>query len=233
LSNPTPQDGLDVVIRHGGSSLDGELTVPVEARATIILVPGSGASRRTPRNVLVAAEFNAAGFATLSFDVLTPAEAADDARTARYRFAVDLVAARVQAAIDFVRDHQQTKGMPVGLYGVGSGAAAALSAAAERPGAVGAVVSRAGRTELAWSSLGRVTAPTLLIAGEHDQRVAMLNGMAARAIAGEARLELVKGAGHLFEEVGAIAAVAALAVEWFQKHLAPVPAGSGAGEAAR
>ena len=229
MSNPKTQDGLDVSIRHGGANLDGELTVPTDARATVVFVQGAGTDRRTPRNVLVASELNGAGFATLLFDVLTPAEAAEDARSAQYRFAIDLMAGRVGAAVDFVAHHQQTAGMPIGLYGVGSGAAAVLAAAADRPGVVGAIVSRGGRTEMAWSHLARVAVPTLFLVGEYDTRVTLLNQMAAKVVTAEARIEVVPGAGHLFEEVGALDAVATLTIQWFQKHLGRVPAGSGAG----
>lgn len=227
MSNPKTQDGLDVSIRHAGVSLDGDLVVPANAHATIVMVPGAGADRRTPRNMFVASELNGAGFATLLFDLLTRDEAGEDARAARYRFAIDLLAGRAGAAIDFVAGYPQTAGMPIGLYGVGTGAAAALASAAERPGTVGAIVSRAGKTELAWSYLGRVTAPTLFLVGGNDPRVAMLNQMALKAVAGEARLEIVVGAGHLFEEAGALGAVASFTVQWFQKHLGRIPASSG------
>jgi putative phosphoribosyl transferase len=39
-------------------------------------------------------------------------------------------------------------------------------------------------------------------------------------LAGEARVEVVPGAGHLFEEPGALQRVAALARDWFLRHLA-------------
>lgn len=228
MSNPTPQEGLDVLIRHAGVSLEGDLVIPADAHATIVMVPGAGVDRRTPRNVFVASELNGAGFATLLFDLLTPAETAQDKSTAQYRFAIDLLAARAGAAVDFVLQHSQTGDMPVGLYGVGSGAAAALACAAERPGMIGAIVSRAGKTELAWSYLRRVTAPTLFLVGQTDARVVMLNQMALKAVAGEARLESVVGAGHLFEEAGALSAVASFTVHWFQAHLRRVPVVAGA-----
>jgi pimeloyl-ACP methyl ester carboxylesterase len=84
---------------------------------------------------------------------------------------------------------------------------------------VGAVVSRGGRPDLAGEALQRVTAPTLLIVGGNDLEVLRLNQLVLPALAGEARLEIVPGATHLFEEPGALARVAVLARDWFLRHL--------------
>jgi pimeloyl-ACP methyl ester carboxylesterase len=172
-----------------------------------------------------------AGFGTLLIDLLTAEEEAEDLATARLRFDIRLLADRVIGAIDWLDADAivgdlppRLRALPVGTFGASTGAAAALIAAAERPHRVRAVVSRGGRPDLAGDALPRVTAPTLLIVGSRDTDVLRLNREAQAALGGESRLEIVPGAGHLFEEPGALEHVAVLARQWFEQHLR-VPAG--------
>ena len=78
---------------------------------------------------------------------------------------------------------------------------------------------RDANTDLAGAALRRVTAPTLLIVGSHDPVVIELNERALVELTCEARLEIVPGATHLFEEPGTLQQVATLATEWFQRWL--------------
>jgi pimeloyl-ACP methyl ester carboxylesterase len=156
-------------------------------------------------------------------DLLTPEEEAVDLRTRQLRFDIGLLARRVIASIDWLAGDATIQDLPVGCFGASTGAAAALIAAAERPERVGAVVSRGGRPDLAGEALGRVHAPTLLIVGGNDPDVLRLNKQALAALGGEARLEVVAGATHLFEEPGTLERVAALARDWFLEHLARAP----------
>jgi len=109
--------------------------------------------------------------------------------------------------------------LPVGYFGASTGAAAALVAAAERRDVIRAIVSRGGRPDLAGEALRNVAAPTLLIVGELDQTVVKLNRDAADKMQAETAIEVIPGATHLFEEVGALGRVAALASDWFEKKL--------------
>src|SRR5690606_6111318 len=124
------------------------------------------------------------------------------------------------AAVDWLADQPETAELPIGAFGASTGAAAALIAAAERPAAVRAVVSRGGRPDLAGDALERVVAPTLLIVGELDPVVLELNRQALARLRGPKALEIVPGATHLFEEPGALEQVARLAADWFGEHLA-------------
>jgi putative phosphoribosyl transferase len=225
-------DADEVRIPAGAVALGGALVVPPEAHGVVVFAHGSGSSRTSPRNAAVARELRGAGLATLLMDLLTLEEEAIDQQTAHLRFDVDLLGERVIAAIDWlaadaaVGDLPPSVGrLPVGCFGASTGAAAALIAAAERPDRVRAVVSRGGRPDLARDALPRVTAPTLLIVGGRDPAVIRLNRLAQAALGGESRLELVPGAGHLFEQPGAMERVAALARDWFVRHL--VHAGPG------
>ena len=211
-----------VTVPAGGAQLEGDLTVPREPIGTVVFAHGSGSGRFSPRNQLVAAELVRGGLATLLMDLLTSGEEAIDRRTAHLRFDIRLLSDRVNAAIDWLAGDEQVGSLPVGCFGASTGAAAALVAAAERPRHVRAVVSRGGRPDLAGEALRRVTAPTLLIVGSRDPEVLRLNQLAQQLLAGESRLEIVPGATHLFEEQGALEQVAALARDWFVRHLRDV-----------
>ncbi|MDX2056308.1 MAG: phosphoribosyltransferase family protein [Gemmatimonadales bacterium] len=213
--------GQRIVVPIEGGRLDGLLTVPPAARGLVLFAHGSGSSRLSPRNAFVAGELQAAGFATLQFDLLTEAESADR----RNVFDIELLADRLIRAIDWAGREPAVAGLPVGLFGASTGAAAALVAAAARVEAVGACVSRGGRPDLAGEALAGVRAPTLLIVGGSDQPVVDLNRTALARLAGVAALEVVPGATHLFEEPGRLAEVARLAAAWFGRYLGSGPPG--------
>ncbi len=207
----------------GGAHIDGDLGMPEGAKGIVIFAHGSGSSRHSPRNREVATALRRVGLATLLIDLLTPQEERVDLVTRELRFDIPMLAARVEAALDWARVDARTAGLPVGLFGASTGAAAALIAAAVRPDDVAAVVSRGGRPDLAGDALTRVRAPTLLIVGGRDEPVIGMNEEArARMPAGtETRLEIVPGATHLFEEEGALEEVAELAGEWMGRRLRP------------
>jgi dienelactone hydrolase len=211
------QDGL--AIQAAGVALEADVVVPDPAYGVVLFAHGSGSSRHSPRNRYVAVELQRAGLATVLADLLTPEEEHLDARTGQLRFDIALLATRVIALTDWVTQHPQTADLPVGLFGASTGAAAALVAAAERPETVAAVVSRGGRPDLAGLYLRAVRQPTLLIVGGRDDLVIELNRRALEQLAGEARLEIVPDATHLFEEPGALEQVARLARDWFVLHL--------------
>ncbi|MFI7445286.1 dienelactone hydrolase family protein [Nonomuraea indica] len=213
-----------------GVVLDADVAVPARPRGVVLFAHGSGSSRHSPRNRYVAAHLQAAGLATVLADLLTPAEERLDTVTRELRFDIGLLADRMTELIDWavVADwapqgpsaREDSGGGPaIGLFGASTGAAAALVAAARRPGPVRAVVSRGGRPDLACDALPQVRQPTLLVIGGNDTVVIELNRQAVRLLAGEARVEIVPGASHLFEEKGALEEVARLACDWFLTRL--------------
>jgi pimeloyl-ACP methyl ester carboxylesterase len=212
-------DERSVLVPAGDVMLAGDLSVPADARGLVVFAHGSGSGRFSPRNRAVADTLVEAGLATLLMDLLTPEEEAEDLRTARLRFDVQLLGQRVIGTIEWLAIEADTRELPVGCFGASTGAAAALIAAAERPQRVRAVVSRGGRPDLAADALPRVSAPTLLIVGGRDSEVIRLNRLAQERLAGESQLVIVPGAGHLFEEPGALEQVAALARDWFLQYL--------------
>jgi len=199
--------------------LDGDLEVPARASGIVAFAHGSGSSRHSRRNQQVARALEARGFATLLIDLLTPEEEVVDSRTAHLRFDIEMLAARLVAIIDWIRQRDEIAALPIGLFGASTGGGAALVAAAARPHETAAVVSRGGRPDLAGDALPQVKAPTLLIVGGADTPVIAMNQEALARMRAIVSLEIVPGATHLFEERGALERVAELAGDWFAKHL--------------
>lgn len=195
--------------------LPGILQIPKGAYALTVFAHGSGSSRLSPRNTLVARALNARGIGTLLFDLLTPAEEADRANV----FDIPLLATRLIDAVHWIDNQASIAKLPLGLFGASTGAAAALVAAAQLGSRVGAVVSRGGRPDLAGNALESVKSPTLLIVGGADLVVIELNERALARLRCPSALQIVAGASHLFPESGALEAVIEQAAAWFERHL--------------
>lgn len=201
--------------------MPGDVSVPDGATALVLFAHGSGSSRRSPRNRLVAEALRASGeVGTVLFDLLSPAEDASYAN----RFDIPLLAERLMIATGFMLGLPDFAGWPIGYFGASTGAAAAIIAADLLRSDVGAVVSRGGRPDLADDSLDTLTQPTLFIVGGDDHEVLEMNRRALdRVPAVEKRLEVVPGATHLFEESGTLEQVARLATDWFERFLVRTP----------
>ncbi|UCF75558.1 MAG: dienelactone hydrolase family protein [Betaproteobacteria bacterium] len=211
-----------ITIAAAGAALEGMLTLPQGASGVVAFAHGSGSSRFSPRNRYVADILHDGRLGTLLFDLLTAGEQAIDELTRELRFDIDLLTRRLIGAIDWLSSETSTAGLPIGLFGASTGAAAALRAAAARADRVAAVVSRGGRPDLAMDALSQVRAPTLLIVGGLDGPVIKMNRAAAARLETEHRVEIVEGATHLFEEPGKLEEVARLARDWFRRYLAAV-----------
>ncbi len=213
----------DVAIEPLG--LKGSLAVPPARRACIVFAHGSGSSRLSPRNAAVAEALGGAGFATLLFDLLRPEEERNRANV----FDIPLLADRLVAAVRWLERGSDLGGLPLGLFGASTGAAAALVAASVLGKRVGAVVSRGGRPDLALEVLDKVHAATLLIVGGADLEVLELNRCALGRLREPKALAVIPGATHLFPEPGAMEQVVARAIAWFDRYLCaadPAPSGS-------
>ncbi|MGQ0702963.1 MAG: dienelactone hydrolase family protein [Gemmatimonadales bacterium] len=206
-----------VTIQAEDVVLSGDLSLPAEAPGIVVFAHGSGSSRRSPRNRFVADVLVEGGMATVLFDLLTQEEEGDR----RNVFDIPLLAHRLLAATRWLAARPDAAGRGLGFFGASTGAAAALIAAARSEHPVRAVVSRGGRPDLAAEWLPRVKAPTLLIVGGRDFEVLELNRSAYQKLTGVKQLEIIPGATHLFEERGALEAVAALASAWFRQYLVP------------
>ena len=206
-----------ITIPAGGVTLEGDLVIPPKARAVVVFAHGSGSSRHSPRNRYVAGVLQEAGIGTLLFDLLTR----DEDTLYENRFDIDLLTERLKAATLWLGKQPQAAGFALGYFGASTGTASALRAAADLGPAIGAVVSRGGRPDLAEQALPRIHAPVLLIVGGNDSVVIDLNRRAYAMIGSEKHLAIIPGATHLFEERGALEEAARLAAEWFKRHLQP------------
>ena len=205
----------EAAIPAGGATLPGDLVVPAGARGLVLFAHGSGSSRKSPRNAFVATQLRRRGLATLLMDLLTEEEDLER----RNRFDIDLLTQRLLHATQWAAQHRDVGRLPVGYCGASTGAACALRAAASLGDGVRAVVSRGGRPDLAEGDLARVRAPTLLVVGGDDTDVLALNRVALERLRCTKELAVVPGATHLFEEPGALERAAALAADWFARHL--------------
>jgi putative phosphoribosyl transferase len=213
---------IPVTIDTGSTSLDGELAVPPQPSGLVVFVHGSGSSRLSPRNRYVAEALLQTDLGVLLFDLLTPAEERSERITQHLRFDIELLANRVLGTLRWLRERRELDKTSIGLFGASTGAAAALVAAARRPGDVGAIVSRGGRPDLAGAEIERVIAPTLLVVGGNDRHVLDLNRDAIARMRGPRSLYVIPGAGHLFEEPGALDEVIRIVARWFREHLPQV-----------
>ena len=202
----------------GTAQLEGVIDLPGEPKGIVLFAHGSGSSRLSPRNQFVAHFLREQGLGTFLTDLLTVEEDRDGER----RFEIPFLTERLGRITDWLRERTSGMGLRIGYFGASTGAAAALRAAAEQGEAIGAVVSRGGRPDLAEEVLPKVKAPTLLIVGGNDEPVTGLNISAYSRLHEPKELVVIPGATHLFEEPGALEQVARLAAEWFLKFL-PVP----------
>jgi putative phosphoribosyl transferase len=199
----------------GPLQLPGDLSLPAKADALVVFAHGSGSSRLSPRNSLVAEALNELNIATLLFDLLTRDEESDRANV----FDIPLLADRLIEIVGWIDDQPELARLPLGFFGASTGAAAALVASARLGARIGAIVSRGGRPDLADGALDKVNAPTLLIIGGCDAGVIELNERAYARLRSVKSLEIVPGATHLFPEPGTMETVIALAGQWFGRHL--------------
>ena len=219
--SPAPGETRNVLIPAGAVTMRGDLTLPARPHGLIVFAHGSGSSRHSPRNRMVAEHLNRGGFGTLLFDLLTEREEAGDT-AGRLRFAIDFLAGRLIEATDWVASRAETRAMRLGYFGASTGAAAALVAAVSRRPFIDAIVSRGGRPDLAGGHLREVAAPTLLIVGGADMEVLRLTQPALIRLGSSTKeLKIIPGATHLFEEPGALMEVSALALDWFARYLRP------------
>jgi pimeloyl-ACP methyl ester carboxylesterase len=206
----------EVVIPLRNVELKGVLSIPLKARAVIIFSHGSGSSRMSPRNQMVAKTLHEKNFGTLLFDLLT----AEEDRHYENRFDIELLTKRLAGATEWLEKLPAARDCGIGYFGASTGAASALKAASYLS-QIGAVVSRGGRPDLVLDNLPNVDVPTLLIVGSLDYDVLKLNKEAFVQLGGAKKLEVIEGATHLFEETGKMEKVTGLAVGWFEKYLQP------------
>jgi putative phosphoribosyl transferase len=209
----------EISIPVGDSYIKGDLTIVPDAQGLVVFAHGSGSSRLSTRNRYVAEFLNLGTISTFLFDLLTPEEDEIDQFTRQFRFDIPLLAERLVLVTQWLQSNKDTMHAKLGYFGASTGAAAALIAAAQLPEDILAVVSRGGRPDLAGEYLKKVKAATLLIVGEMDTEVIILNELAYKQLHCIKEMYIVPKATHLFEEAGTLEEVSKVALEWFMKYL--------------
>jgi hypothetical protein len=209
-----------VTIRVRGAEIHAELTVPENANGLVILAYPAGTDRAGAKHHHVSAVLNAAGLATLLCDLLTNEEESLSDITGEFRHEVGLLSTRLTGIADWCYLQPALRSLPLGFLAAGSGAAAAFISAARRPQFVKAIVARGGRLDLAGTSLARMEAPVLLIAGEHEASMQATYAVCLPRI-GAVRKEIaiIPRAGALFRDSATLDAFADHAARWFAEHL--------------
>jgi pimeloyl-ACP methyl ester carboxylesterase len=222
-----------VRIPCGKVELDADFAPVPPGKGVVLFAHGSGSGRRSPRNREVAKRLHGHGIGTLLLDLLSGEEAIEDERTARLRFDIPLLSERLIAATDWLASDSEAKGLPFGYFGASTGGAVAMIAAAERSGLVAAIVLRGARSDLGDAAAQRIHCPTLLLVGEEDLSIRSLNERTMQLLTCPKALVVVPGASHLFEEPGALGAVARETAAWFDRYLrgpiASAPRGTSSG----
>ena len=206
---------FDLNIPLSSVTLKGDLVIPENATGIVVFSHGSGSSRFSSRNRMVAELIQKQNIATFMFDLLTE----EEDHITENRFNIDLLANRLIETTQWLMENKDTKSLLVGYFGASTGAASALRAAAHFGKTIKAVVSRGGRPDLTIADLPLVTAPTLLIMGGLDVPVITMNKMAYDQLESIKDMKIIDGATHLFEEPGKLLEVADLAIDWYKKYL--------------
>lgn len=215
---PRPDVARPVQLLTASTSLEGYLSVPPKAKGIVLLTHGS--DQNHSHNCFVANTLQQGGLGTLFIDLLAPQETVTgEGNGYGQDFNVNLAAERLLIATDWLRQQPEIEHLRIGYFGAGIGTAAAFVAASKRPEIVRAIVSYDGRPDLAEEVLAEVRIPTLLIVSTHDFRAIGLNERALAQLWTRKKMEILPGAGYMFEETGSLKEMAQLALRWFREHL--------------
>ncbi|MFJ3249412.1 phosphoribosyltransferase family protein [Streptomyces sp. NPDC094154] len=205
-----PSPDQEVEVPAGPVRLAARLALPPTPPVAVAYALSGGSGRHRPPHQRVAAVLRRAGLGTLLIDLLTE----DEERTPHNAFDIVLLARRLRAATDWLR---RETGLPVSHCAAGTGAGAAVEAAAGDD--IRAVVCLGGRPDLAQpSALARVRAPCLFVVGAQDTRLLGLNRLAADWMCCDHRVVPVPGATDLFSAPDTVETAAELARDWFTAH---------------
>ncbi|UCD70365.1 MAG: dienelactone hydrolase family protein [Betaproteobacteria bacterium] len=194
--------------------LEGVLAWPAKATGVVLFTNCNSSAQQSARNNPIAAALHQSAIATLMCDLLTPIE---DSRHSN-RFNVDLLTERLQLATEWLSQRGDFANSPVGYFGAGIGAAAALRAAAHFGHRIRAVVSQDGRLDLTGEkALAAVEAPTLLLVAGRDTPAIALNREALAKLTCDKQMHVIPGSKKLSNGPGALEPVASQAISWFSR----------------
>ncbi len=202
-------------VQIGARALAGFLLLPENPRGLVICAFGAGSSHESPRNIQAAEGVAGHGFATLLFDLLDEIEALDQSNV----FDIGKLAGRLVEAVAWAEQDEALHHLPTGIFGAGTGTAAALVAAVERPDRIDAIASRRGRPDLAEDAFSLVDIPIVLLVNKHDARFIRYNQVAIGNLICEAELRFIDDAQNIFSSDEFFKATIDLASEWFKTKM--------------
>lgn len=209
-------EGHAVQVPAGASVLDAELQLSERSNGLIIMAH-AGCGRRLQGRIQGLSEiFARAGFATLRMDLLTEEEAEIDGHLDGIHFDAELLTERLDGAVEWILDLPEAAHLPLGMFGSGSGAEAALEVAAERGKALSAIVAAGLAIDRPSPAMQRITSPVMIVAAEKDSRGMATSRDCLQALSGRKRMEVLHGTGTLSNSMDKVARIACL---WFEQYL--------------
>ncbi|USX54521.1 phosphoribosyltransferase family protein [Lentzea sp. HUAS12] len=209
----TRQRSIEIPV--GRIRLQADLAVPQHPVSVVVFAQAGCSARHSSRVRYLAAELNRAGVATVLAGLLTQEEELDRAAVTD----VSLLGHRLTAVTRWARSEPGHRSLPVGCFGTGCAAAAALRAGADPRAGLAAVLGLSGHLDLAEPWLGRVRPPTLLVVGSGDAAGIAVHERLVPRLRCEHRFVVVHRANGRFDEPEALDTVSRLAHDWFTAHL--------------
>ena len=211
------ETAISIDTAHG--PLHGLLTLPARAAALIVL--GHAGASPENRDDALAVVLRHDGLATLTLDLLTPAEE----RFADNHHNVALLARRLLDGLTRIKRRMLTAELPrlpIGLCAAGDCSPVALRVAAQRDRDVFAVVCRGGLIDLAGVLyLRTLVSPLLVLVGADETRVEASNRRALREVTGRQELKRQPASGDAADAAAAFGWLARETACWFVHHLPP------------
>lgn len=195
--------------------ITGTLVLPVKARSLVIFAHGWGNTSESPHEQTIAKYLQKEGFGTLMFDLME-----GNAKQPYNRKDVTLLTEGLLTATQWLNGHSQYQKLHIAYLGSGTGAAVAIEVVNKLPThIVETIISVSGRVDLVRKELGRISCPSLFIAGELDFQTLNINQHLLKYVKGHKQLAIIPGASHLFEEIGKQEKVAKIISSWLKKYM--------------
>jgi hypothetical protein len=131
---------------------------------------------------------------------------------------IETLCERLRGVVGFVAEWDETRGLPLAVFGEDYCAAAAMMVAAERISCVTVAGAYCGRPDLARLALPKVRTATLLIVPGQDAELVDRNERAFSKLACPSQIAVIGNAGRTLREAGAIHACRYLIRRWCQQH---------------
>lgn len=216
----------DIRIQAERVWLDALLSFSPDVRGLIVWAAPYIGHLRDSRDNYAAGILRTAGFGTLLVSLLTPYE---ESRDPDVRFDIALLTNRLQALLTWLDQQPNLSGLPLGLHTTSTAAAAAIRLLVREPERVSALVSRAGRADLAGGEpLRRLGVPILMQVPGNARELTQPSVQAYAHLGGTKQWHEISNASISFIEPGVLEATTNEALDWFSTHLPPRPQTEGA-----